>query len=209
MNTDKKPITLLFNPFVYIAGGKALALGLLTILVASLLGSLSTTHFDGVLDTHTGRAAPLWFFLVEGVIAWLCLSLVLLILGRIISQTSFRSIDLLGTQALARWPTIFSALVCLPPAVRRFSNQLLEQIKRGGEFHINVADAAVFAVVLLAIIVFTCWMVALMYKSFSISCNVKGGKAIGTFIAGLLIAEILSLFCIWSLAKHALASSST
>jgi len=204
MNTDKKPITLLFNPFVYIAGGKALALGLLAILVAGLLGSLSTTHFDGVLDTHTGRPAPLWLFLVEGIIAWLCVSIVLLILGRIISQTSFRSIDLLGTQALARWPTIFSALVCFPPGVRRFGNQLIEQIKRGGEFQINVADAIVFAVVLIAILIFTCWMVALMYKSFSISCNVKGGKAIGSFIVGVLIAEILPVICIWSLAKYTL-----
>ena len=59
MNTDKRPSTLLFNPFVYIAGGKALVLGLLTILVAGFLGSLSTTHFDGVLDTHTGRPATL------------------------------------------------------------------------------------------------------------------------------------------------------
>ena len=204
MNTDKRPGTLLFNPFVYIAGGKALVLGLLAILVAGFLGSLSTTHFDGVLDTHTGRAASLWLFLAEGIIAWLCSGIVLLIFGRIISTTSFRSIDLLGTQALARWPTIFSALVCFPPGVRRFGNQLIEQIKRGGEFQINVADAIVFAVVLIAILIFTCWMVALMYKSFSISCNVKGGKAIGSFIVGVLIAEILSVICIWSLAKYTL-----
>jgi hypothetical protein len=204
MNTDKRPSTLLFNPFVYIAGGKALVLGLLTILVAGFLGSLSTTHFDGVLDTHTGRPATLWLFLAEGIIAWLCSSIILLIPGRIISTTSFRTIDLFGTQALARWPTILTALVCFLPALRRFANQLLEQIKRGGEFQLNVADAIVFAVVLIAILIFTCWMVALMYKSFSISCNVKGGKAIGSFIAGLLIAEILSIVCIWSLAKYAL-----
>jgi hypothetical protein len=207
MNSDRKPITLLFNPFVYIAGGKALVLGLVAILIAGFLGSLSTTHFDGVLDTHTGRPAPLWFFLMGGIIAWLCLSIVLLVFGRIISTTSFRTIDLFGTQALARWPTIFSALVCLPPAMRRFANQLLEQLKKGGEFHIDAADAIVFGVVLIAILLFTCWMVALMYKSFSLSCNVKGGKAIGTFIAGLLIAEILSLFCIWLLAKQIVVSS--
>jgi hypothetical protein len=39
-------------------------------------------------------------------------------------------------------------------------------------------------------------MVALMYKAFSVSCNVKGGKAIGTFIGGLLLAEIISKICI-------------
>lgn len=33
---------------------------------------------------------------------------------------------------------------------------------------------------------------ALSYRSFSVSCNVKGGRAIGTFIAGVLLAEIIS-----------------
>lgn len=122
MNDERKPTTLLFNPFGYIAGGKALWLGLAAILLAGLIGSLSNTHFDGVLDTHTGRPAPLWAFLVEGIINWMCLSLVLLILGRVISRTSFRTVDLLGTQALARWPTVFIGLVALPPAFQRFAS---------------------------------------------------------------------------------------
>ena len=48
-----------------------------------------------------------------------------------------------------------------------------------------------------------CWEVALMYKSYSVSCNVKGGKAIGTFIAGLLLAEILSKSALYWLLKLA------
>jgi len=48
-------------------------------------------------------------------------------------------------------------------------------------------------------IVLLCWMVALMYKSYSVSCNVRGGKAIGTFIAGLLLAEILSKIAVYRL----------
>jgi hypothetical protein len=44
------------------------------------------------------------------------------------------------------------------------------------------------------------WMVALMYRAYSVSCNTKGGKAIGSFIAALIIAEILSIVSIWQLA---------
>jgi hypothetical protein len=44
-----------------------------------------------------------------------------------------------------------------------------------------------------------CWVVALMYKSYSVSCNVKGGLAIGTFIAGLILAETLSKIAILKL----------
>lgn len=42
----------------------------------------------------------------------------------------------------------------------------------------------------------TCWMVYLMYKGYSVSCNVKGGRGIGTFIGGLFAGEILSKLCI-------------
>lgn len=200
-NHDRKTIALLFNPFEYIAGAKALLLGLAVIVVTGLIGSLGRTHFDGVLDTHTGAAAPLWFFLSEGIVDWLCLAAVLLIIGRIVSKTSFRTIDVLGTQALARWPTLFVSLITLPKAFRSFSQQLVEQFTRQGKVEFNTVDAVVFSAVVIAMIPLTCWMVFLMYKSYSVSCNVKGGKAIGTFIGGLIVAEILSKLAIFRLLK--------
>ncbi len=190
---NRKLTTLLFNPFVYVAGAKALLLGLGAILAAGLIGAASNTHYDGVLDVHSGAQRQLWVFLAEGVSDWLCLALVLLVLGRIASGTAFRTIDVLGTQALARWPTLFVSLITLPSGFQRFGNYLVEQfLKPGGKAEFNVADATVFCVAILAIIVITCWLVALMYKAYSVSCNLKGGKAIGTFIGGLILAEVLS-----------------
>lgn len=193
--TQRRPLTWLFNPFIYLAGGKALVLGLLAVPVASLIGAWSNTHFDGVLDTHTGASAPLWIFVAEGLIDWACLSLVLLLAGRLISRTAFRSIDVLGTQALARWPSVFIAIVASAPVLPRFASEVMQQVERvhqGGRLQINVADAALAVIVVLAMFVFLCWMVMLMYRAFSVSCNVKGGKGIGMFIASLLIAEVLS-----------------
>jgi hypothetical protein len=191
MNQQNKTITLLFNPFFYIAGLQALGLGLAAILLAALVGSWGNTHFDGVLDTHVGASAPLWFFFAEGIIDWLCLSVVLWICGKIISQTAFRAVDLLGTQALARWPALCISLVALPKAFQRFGNELMETLKQD-KIQFDTTDAIVFSIIVVAMIPFLCWMVALMYRSFSVSCNVKGGKAIGTFVAGLLIAEVMS-----------------
>jgi len=200
LNNDRKLTSLLFNPFVYIAGAQALGLGLAAILLAGLIGSWSHTHFDGVLDTHTGANAPLGVFLAEGLVDWLCLGVVLLIFGKIISKTAFRTIDLLGTQALARWPTIFISLITLPKALQRFSHHVLEELtKPGGTVTFNTPDAVIFFAAIAAMIPLLCWVVALMYKSYSVSCNVKGGKAIGTFIAGLVLAEILSKIAIYSL----------
>ena len=76
MNNPKKS-TWLFNPFTYVAGWNAILIGLVVILVTGYLGSLSNTHFDGVLDAHTGRSAPIWFFLTTGILNWLCMGVVL------------------------------------------------------------------------------------------------------------------------------------
>jgi tRNA A-37 threonylcarbamoyl transferase component Bud32 len=196
-----KLTTLLFNPFVRVTGVPALFLGWLAILVAGWLGSLGNTHFDGVLDTHLGMHVPLWVFLSEGFIDWLCLGLVLLVFGKGFSKASFRAIDLLGTQALARWPTIFLSLVLMPKALQRFSNYVLEQLRQGGEIKFNTADAFVTFAIIVAAIPLTCWVVALMYKSYSVSCRLRGTRGAWTFIPGLLLAEVLSKIAIYALLK--------
>ena len=213
ISTERKTSTLIFNPFVYIAGGQALALGLAAIFVAGLLGYFSDTHFDGVLDTHTGLAAPAAIFLAEGYVDWLCLSVVLLVIGKFASGTSFRVIDLFGTQALARWPTVFTVLLTQAPAYQRFIQNLVHQLVTKGAAAFTTPDAAmrlfltpdtpIFLLVVILMLPPFVWLVLLMYNSYSVSCNLRGGKAIGTFIAGLLLAEILSKFAIIEL-FHAL-----
>jgi hypothetical protein len=197
---ERKTTTLIFNPFIYIAGARALGLGLAALVLAGLFGAVGDTHFDGVLDTHVGAGAPLWFFLAEGVADWLCLSIVLWLFGKLVSPTAFRTIDLFGTQALARWPTILTALIALPPAFQRFSGQLLLQVTHPGTpLELGSPDAIVFFVILVLMLVLLCWTVALMYNAYSLACNIKGAKAIGTFIAGILLAEILSKIVLLSL----------
>jgi len=199
---ERKLTTLLFNPFVYIAGAQALGLGLAAILLAGLLGFLGRTHFDGVLDTHMGAPAPLAVFLAEGLVDWLCLSLVLLVLGKIISKTAFRVIDLVGTQALARWPTLFTSLITLPGGVQRFARELTKLVTNpGAKIEFRTSDALFFFAAVVAMLPLLCWMVALMYNSYRVSCNVKGAKAVGTFILGLLLAEILSKIAVVALFK--------
>ena len=202
LGDDRKLGTLIFNPFLYVAGARALFIGIAAILLAGWIGSWGNTHFDGVLDAHSGAPAPLWLFPSEGMIDWFCLGIVLLIAGRMISKTPFRTIDVLGTQAMARWPAVLLGLIALPPAVRRFGNYLLDQLlKPESKAELNVADAIIFSAVVAATIVVLCWMVALMYRAYSVSCNVKGGRAIGTFIAGILVAEILSKTALYWLLK--------
>lgn len=187
----------LFNPFKFLAGANALLLGLAIILASGTLGWLGKTHFDGVLDVHIQPQGPLWCFLAEGLINWICMVVPLFFFGLIISNSSFRLIDVLGTQALARWPYLITALVMLPDANRRFAQYLMSKLNPTAQtLTINYIDLLVFAFALIVTIFMAIWMVALMYRAYALSCNIKGPKAIITFIVSLIGAEVLSKFVI-------------
>ena len=204
---EKNIRVILFKPFAFVAGGQALLVGIAAILPAGLIASLSRSHFDGVLDFHNGLARnfALWFYLSEGIIDWLCLAISLLAIGRIFSRTPFRTIDLFGTQAMARWPSILIAPAPAIPAFHRYTDYLLASMKAGNTtaLHSNPSDAVVFGAVVVGILVLICWMVALMYQSYSISCNTRGGRSAWTFITGILLAEVLSKFGMYALIKLA------
>lgn len=192
-----KIIPVLFSPFQRIAGGPALGLGLAAIVVTALIGAPQGLHFDGVLDMHAGMRAPWWVFVGEGLINWISLALMLLAAGRLLSKTAFRSLDLFGTQALARWPTILIALACLAPGFHRYTEAIvrsLSSLKPGvvPTLPPGGADAFVFILVTVATLAGIVWMVALMWKSFSHCCNLRGGKAVGAFVVALIAAEVLS-----------------
>jgi len=191
----------LFNPFQFVAGGSALFLGLVIMLAAAFLGSLGDLHFDGVIDLHIGKPAPLWFFEAEVLIDWLCLSIVLLIVALFVSRSSFRVVDVFGTQALARTPYLAALLVIMPKGFNRFAEYLAAKgMQQPATITIESTDVLFFIVGIMVALITLVWMVALMYRAYSISCNTKGGKAIGSFIAALIIAEILSKIAIWFLA---------
>ena len=115
--------TWLFNPFHYVAGWPALVIGLTAMLAAGALAATAGGRFDGTLDFHQllpGTESPGWAFLVDAAAAWLPLSSLLWLGGMLISRSRFRTVDVFGTQALARFPTLLTAVACLPPGVRRY-----------------------------------------------------------------------------------------
>lgn len=187
--------TWVFNPFYYLAGGQALALGLAFILAAGLLGSVAQVHLDGVLDFHfTGVEVPIWVFPVEGLIDWLSMCLVLYIVGFMISRRRFRALDLFGTQALARVPAILSVAAAFIPGFQEQAMNLAS-----GNFVLVPAEMIAFIFGTLVSILVIIWMVILMYRGFAMSCNVNGGKAIGAFVLALILAEVLSKAAIMGL----------
>ena len=148
----------LFNPFVYVAGGKALSLGMLAMSAAAVAGYTTATHFDGVLHMSPGVPAALWIFFAEQIICWLTMTLTLFAGAALFSPSKTRLIDMAGTQALARWPAIIIGLL-------------------GAGVHVPkdltpeaIAEAITPVTIICAVLslTFVVWMVALFYNAFKI-----------------------------------------
>ncbi len=196
---SKRIVTWLFNPFHYVAGGEALAVGAAILVITSLACMASHTHLDGVLDVHPGTPlpAPGWFYLIEGPVDWLSISAVLLALGKLASRSRVRTIDVFGTQALARAPYAVLAVVFCLPGIESTTNRVLSALMRQAAGNnplasVSALDLTVFLTINVLVLAMLVWLIALMYRAFAVSCNMKGGKAIALFIAGLTVAEIVS-----------------
>ena len=180
----------LFNPFYYVAGAKALGLGLLVLILTGMFGFWGKIRFDGLLDFHMGLPPlPIWGNIAETLFSWLLLSILLFFAGKMISKSRPRLIDVFGTQALARLPYLLVSLTALMPGANRFTNELLTGRASWDQFS---PDMAVFLFVAIFGLVMMAWMIALMYRAFAVSCNVSGKVAILVFIVALAVGEIIS-----------------
>jgi hypothetical protein len=192
----------LFNPFRFVAGFKALLTGIAFIIVASLLGRMGNIHFDGVLDAHFGRAWPAWAFIAEGIIDWLSLALVLAIFAAIMWPATSRFIDVVGTQALARWPSLLLVGLLQIPAYGRVLNDVSAQARQGGGVPtLSPADMIILVGISLCLLPVLVWIVALMYRAFAVSCNAKGAKAVIVFIVAIVLGEVISKTAIFQFAR--------
>ncbi|MFB3897532.1 MAG: hypothetical protein ACE14V_14645 [bacterium] len=205
METQKpknKIVTWLFNPFYYLAGGKAMGIGLIIMVISGLLCYFSNSHFDGVLDFHMGAKAPIWFSLAEGIIDWVSFVIPLIVFGMLLSKTRFRVLDVFGTQALARFPALFMVLTAFVPGYQGLIAKLVNITPTNAVSVLteNIGAVIILIAISMVILVLVIWMITLMYRAFAVSCNVSGWKAVIWFIVAIIVAEAISKIIIYSIA---------
>ena len=190
--------TWLFRPFSRIAGSLSLGIGIAVLLATATIGWWRRgVYTDGVIDLHIGAAAPFPVFLMLGAMAWLILATGLLVVGHWLTTTRYRIVDLLGTQALARWPLLPASLVIGMPSYRKALEESTAAVMlSGGSAFPDIAIVLVLSLVPLAAVV---WMVWLMYHSYALDFNLKGPRSVWSFSLVLIGAEILSKLAIYVL----------
>lgn len=191
MQQEMTIVRWMFNPFIRIAGARSLAIGLAGIVVAGLAAAGAGIRFDGLLDVHAGYEVALWMPVVDGLVNWAVFTLLLVVVALIFSKSSVRLIDVAGTQAMARMPLLLAAAVCNLPLIQDAFDGMAA-VLLGGELDGNTLTGLVAGI--LVTLVGVVWMVALMWKAFSVSCNMRGGRAIALFILAVLLGEAVTLY---------------
>jgi hypothetical protein len=182
---------LLFNPFEKIAGLQALLLGLLLMTIGAVLAALCHARYDGVIDLHFVVEINFWEPFSDQLISWLTLSAVFY-MAALICGARPRPIDIIGTFALARAPFTLVPLINSTGFITRITQQMATTERQ--EFSMTTSDTLYLVLLLTPVILAVIWMVSLYLKAYKTSTNLKGNKLIVSFIAGLLVSEIVVVY---------------
>ncbi len=188
-------IEKLINPFKYIAGTKSLILGVLIIIITSIIGNYSHTHFPDTISIKISPDLSFRYFLVQNLLNWFIVSSLFYITSLIISKSSIRIVDIFGTQALARFPYLFASIIGFSDSIEAFGEYLLwTLLKQGNPIEISTFEIISAILLMVFSLLLTIWLITLMFNAFKVSANIKGSKLILTFISILIISLVVSSY---------------
>lgn len=184
----KETLLLLINPFQKIAGFQALNWGLAGLIVSTVLSTATGYHYHGLLHFGPAPNPAWWCFVAEHLIIWLIPSILFYGCTVCFSKSHIRIIDVFGTVLFAQIPFVFMNLFTFIPAVQKSmnidTNIPLEQIARQPEFIIG-------SMILLISSIFLILTLIWMYQALRVSGNLKGGKLVAIYIAGIILSDVI------------------
>ena len=183
------------NPFEYIAGVNSLGLGIFILLLTSVIGYFSNTHFPDLISVKVNPNYSVLQIMAECLSNWLIVSILFYLAAIIFSKSSIRLIDIFGTQALARSPYLFASLVGFSNSMNTFGRYLVwTYMKQGEPVEITTFQIIIALMLTVFVILLTIWLIILMFNAFKVSANLKGIKLSIIFIVVLIISMIFSVF---------------
>ncbi|WP_405230138.1 hypothetical protein [Lentisalinibacter sediminis] len=182
-----KALELLFDPFRYVAGGQALAVGGLLLVAETIAawffgaGMASLQHRQYFEFSFVGHLS---IVLVNS----LSLFALLLIAGYLSGRTQFRVLDLAGTVIVSRWPAALSTLLLAPPVVQ----DVAAVINQDPQSLTLLGGRLIWMTVTLITILMMVLAHWLAWRAFAISCNARGFGAVTGFLVAVIIASLAS-----------------
>lgn len=172
----------LFDPIDRLGTHRALLVGLLAVLLASLF-SRAGVRFDGALDSHVGTApVPPAVAVADAVVAWPLTALVLWLVSLVAARQG-RFVDHFAAVGLSRVPALaigaILAFSTLWPTPELVPGQIPD---------VN----PVWLAVILSTVPFAVWQVVLLYRGFRTASGLRGLRCAVAGVVGIIVAEVLS-----------------
>lgn len=188
--------SLLINPYQKIAGISALGVGVGIILIISYFGAMAKIYFPGLLGIlnssmmkNPAIGTDFLFLLYQNAVIWLVLTLLFIIAAKICQQKSIRIIDFMGTVALSRFPYLLLTgfLAMMRVVDPRFMDVGMEN---GLQLKPSLLAITFSSVVIICAV----WHIVTYFYALKESSGLSGKKLWLSFIACILVGEIVSNF---------------
>jgi|SRR6478609_1770687 len=189
-------LKLLVNPFERLAGYTSLWIGILVGVCSIIPAYFFNARYDGVLDLHFTSHVTLTKIIIDQLANLFSLMFVFSIAGLLVKGNTFRLVDVCGTVVFSRFPFIIAPFINMGGGFLDMQSTLIKPTGLAGLSSTQAMFLFFSTVFLLFVIV---WYVTLLYHAYKVSTNVKGWKAIVSFIVAIVIAEVLSKALIYSI----------
>lgn len=184
---------ILTQPFERLQERQLLLFGLSTLIIASILGYLTSTRFDGVLDVHIS-ATPVQIEqpFLDNILNTVLLTAFLSLLARYINPKT-RLIDILNIALISRIPLYVITIFGFGGIMQETSDHMMQNITNPAEMmnlpFINLILLGVSSIYSIAALVL---FGILVYKGFKTATNLKTNLHKFLILVAVIIAEFTS-----------------
>lgn len=189
---------ILTQPFERFQERQLLLLGFSALIIASLLGYLTSTRFDGIIDVHISSSpVKLEQPFIDNLVNTAVLTLILSILARFINPKT-RLIDVLNTALIARIPLYAITLFGFGGLMQETSDHMIQNITNPTEMMklpaLNLILLGFSSIYSIAALVF---FGILLYRGFKTATNLKKGLHKFLILVAVIAAEFISKLLVY------------
>lgn len=179
-------IEKLKNPFRYLPLRQAICWGIVAMILTAVFCWQVGLRMTSITQVNYAGGA-LWKATVGQLVVWLLFSVILYVVGVMLSRSKIRFWDVASFNLFARIPFDLTLLIFAIPTVRSVMGLAMDgNIARMME-HMNL-----LTIVGVVSLLFSMWYFYWSYKAFAESTNVKNGKGVVAFILSFVVTYLVS-----------------
>ena len=179
-------IEKLKNPFRYLPLRQAICWGIVAMILTAVFCWQVGLRMTSITQVNYAGGA-LWKATVQQIVVWLLFSVILYVVGEMLSRSKIRFWDVAAFNLFARIPFDLTLLIFAIPTVRSVMGLAMDG---------NIARMMEYTNILMVIgvvsLLFSVWYFYWSYKAFAESTNVKNGKGVVAFMLSFVVAYLVS-----------------